>query len=119
MADSGEDPTSIDGAPSLCNLLVAALATLATLVLPRIGANEFGTLDGAYAAVAQAAAPVGAMVVKAGAKKTQKLTPLKVVSPPFGGGVLVGGFYPQMSMRLRCGQGHGPTYEPARHTCLR
>ena len=30
MADSEKNPILIDGAPSLCNLLVAALATLAT-----------------------------------------------------------------------------------------
>ena len=48
-----------------------------------IGADEFETLNDAYAAVAQAAASIGVMVVKAGAKKTQKLTPLKVMSPPF------------------------------------
>ena len=36
-------------------------------------------MNDAYAAVAQAGASVGVMVVKAGAKKTQKLTPFKVV----------------------------------------
>ena len=35
MADSEKNPILIDGAPSLCNLLVAALITRATPVLPR------------------------------------------------------------------------------------
>ena len=35
MADSEKNPILIDGGPSLCNLLVAALATSATPVLPR------------------------------------------------------------------------------------
>ena len=77
----------------------------------RIGANEFETLNDAYAAVAQAGASVGVMVVKADAKKTQKLTPFKVMSPPFEEVVLVDGFYPQMSMRLRCDRKHAATYE--------
>ena len=34
-ADSEKNPILIDGAPSLCNLLVAALITRATPVLPR------------------------------------------------------------------------------------
>ena len=59
-------------------------------------------MNDAYAAVAQAGASVGVMVVKAGPKKTQKLKPFKVMSPPFEEDVLVDGFYPQMSMRLRC-----------------
>ena len=35
MADSEKNPILIDGALSLCNLLVAALFTRATSVLPR------------------------------------------------------------------------------------
>ena len=35
MADSEKNPILIEGALSLCNLLVAALATRATVVLPR------------------------------------------------------------------------------------
>ena len=35
MADSEKNPIPIGGAPSLCNLLVAALITCATPVLPR------------------------------------------------------------------------------------
>jgi hypothetical protein len=86
------------------------------LLCCRVGANEFETLNDAYAAVAQAGASVGVMVVKAGAKKTQKLTPFKVMSPPFAEGVLVDGFYPQMSMRLRCDRLHDPTYESVRNS---
>ena len=86
------------------------------LLCCRVGANEFETLNDAYAAVAQAGASVGVMVVKAGAKKTQKLTPFKVMSPPFAEDVLVDGFYPQMSMRLRCDRMHDPTYESVRNS---
>ena len=86
------------------------------LLCCRVGANEFETLNDAYAAVAQAGASVGVMVVKAGAKKTQKLTPFKVMSPPFAEGVLVDGFYPQMSMRLRCDRKHDSTYESVRNS---
>ena len=86
------------------------------LLCCRVGANEFETLNDAYAAVAQAGASVGVMVVKAGAKKTQKLTPFKVMSPPFEEDVLVDGFYPQMSMRLRCDRLHDPTYDSVRNT---
>ena len=86
------------------------------LLCCRVGANEFETLDDAYAAVAQAGASVGVMVVKSGAKKKQKLTPIKVMSPPFAENVLVGGFYPQMSMRLRCDRGHDSTYESVRNS---
>ena len=68
-------------------------------------------MDDAYAAVAQAASSVGVMVVKAGPKKTQKLKPFKVMSPPFEEDVLVDGFYPQMSMRIRCDRKHDSTYE--------
>ena len=68
-------------------------------------------MDDAYAAVAQAAASVGVIVVKAGPKKTQKLKPFKVMSPPFEEDVLVDGFYPQMSMRIRCDRKHDSTYE--------
>ena len=74
----------------------------------RVGAYD------AYAAVVQAGASVGVMAVKAGAKKTQKLTPFKVMSPPFGEDVLVDGFYPQMSMRIRCDRMHNATYESVR-----
>ena len=81
------------------------------LLCCRVGANKFETLNDAYAAVAQAAASIDVMVVKAGAKKTQKLTPFKVMSPPFEEVVLVDGFYPQMSMRIRCDRLHDPTYE--------
>ena len=35
MADSEKNPILVDGAPSLCKLLVAALVTRATPVLPR------------------------------------------------------------------------------------
>ena len=35
MVDSDKNPIFIDGVPSLCNLLVAALITRATSVLPR------------------------------------------------------------------------------------
>ena len=80
------------------------------LLCCRVGANEFETLNDAYAAVAQAGASVGVMVVKAGPKKPQKLKPFKVMSPPFED-VLVDGFYPQMSMRLRCDRSHDSTYE--------
>ena len=73
-------------------------------------------MDDAYAAVAQASSSVGVMVVKAGPKKTQKLTPFKVMSPPFEEGVLVDGFYPQMSMRLRCDRKHNATYESVRNS---
>ena len=59
-------------------------------------------MDDAYAAVAQAASSVGVMVIKAGPKKTQKLKPFKVMSPPFEADVKVDGFYPQMSMRIMC-----------------
>ena len=86
------------------------------LLCCRVGANEFETLNDAYAAVAQAGASVGVMVVKAGAKKKQKLTPFKVMSPPFVENVLVDGFYPQMSMRLRCDRLHDPTYESVRNS---
>ena len=55
------------------------------------------------------------MVVKAGAKEAQKLAPSKAMSPPFKGDVLVDGFYPQMSMRLRCDRLHDPTYESVRN----
>ena len=72
-------------------------------------------MDDAYAAVAQAASSVGVMVVKAGPKKTQKLKPFKVMSPPFEEDVLVDGFYPQMSMRIRCDRMHGCTYESVRN----
>ena len=72
-------------------------------------------MNDAYAAVAQAGASVDVMVVKAGAKKTQKLTPFKVMSPPFKEDVLVDDFYPQMSMRLRCDRLHDPTYESVRN----
>ena len=51
----------------------------------RVGANEFETLNDAYAAVDQAGSSVGVMMVSAGAKKTQKLKPLKVMSPPLKG----------------------------------
>ena len=81
----------------------------------RVGANEFETLNDAYAAVAQAGASVGVMVVKAGPKKSQKLKPFKVMSPPFEEDVLVDGFYPQMSMRLRCDRSHNLTYESVRN----
>ena len=67
------------------------------LLCCRVGANEFDTLNDAYAAVAQAGASVGVMVVKAGVKKTQKLTPFKVMSPPFEQDVLVDGFYMHVS----------------------
>ena len=73
-------------------------------------------MDDAYAAVAQAASSVGVMVVKAGPKKAQKLKPLKVMSPPFEADVLVDGFYPQMSMRLRCDRSHDSTYESVYNT---
>ena len=73
-------------------------------------------MDDAYAAVAQAASSVGVMVVKAGPKKAQKLKPLKVMSPPFEADVLVDGFYPQMSMRLRCDRSHDSTYESVRNS---
>ena len=118
MADSEKNPILIDGAPSLCNLLVAGLPLWSPLQLLccRVGANEFETLNDAYAAVAQAGASVGAMVVKAGAKKTQNLTPSKVMSPPFEGGVQVDGFYPQMSVRLRCDRKHDSTYESVRNS---
>ena len=86
------------------------------LLCCRVGANEFETLNDAYAAVAQAGASVGVMVIKAGAKKTQKLTPFKVMSPPFEEDVLVDGFYPQMSMRLRCDRMHDATYESVRNS---
>ena len=86
------------------------------LLCCRVGANEFETLNDAYAAVAQAAASVGVMVIKAGAKKTQRLTPFKVMSPPFEEDVKVDGFYPQMSMRLRCDRMHDPTYESVRNS---
>ena len=56
------------------------------------------------------------MVVKAGPKKTQKLKPFKVMSPPFEADVLVDGFYPQMSMRLRCDRSHDSTYESVRNS---
>ena len=82
----------------------------------RVGANEFETLNDAYAAVAQAGSSVGVMVVKAGAKKKQKLTPFKVMSPPFVKNVLVDGLYPQMSMRLRCDRSHDSTYESVRNS---
>ena len=72
-------------------------------------------MGGAYAAVAQAGASIGVMVAKAGAERTQKLTPSKAMPPPLGAGTPVGGFYPQMSMRLRCGRLHGGTYESARN----
>ena len=81
----------------------------------RVGATEFETLNDAYAAVVQAGASVGVIVVEAGAKKTQKLTPFKVMSPPSKEDVLVDGFYPQMSMRLRCDRLHDPTYESVRN----
>ena len=86
------------------------------LLCCRVGANEFETLNDAYAAVAQAGASVGVMVVKAGAKKTQRLTPFKVMSPPFAEDVKVDGFYPQMSMRLRCDRKHDSTYESVRNS---
>jgi hypothetical protein len=82
----------------------------------RVGANEFETLNDAYAAVAQAGASVGVMVVKAGPKKTQKLKPFKVMSPPFEEDVLVDGFYPQMSMRIRCDRSHDSTYDSVYNT---
>ena len=69
-----------------------------------------------YAAVAQAAASVGVMVVKAGAKKTQKLTPFKVLSPSFEEGVQVDGFKPQMVMRIRCDRMHGSIHESVRNS---
>jgi hypothetical protein len=56
------------------------------------------------------------MVVKAGPKKPQKLKPFKVMSPPLEEDVLVDGFYPQMSMRLRCDRSHGSTYESVRNS---
>ena len=68
-------------------------------------------MDDAYAAVVQAALSVGVMVIKAGPKKTQKLKPFKVMSPPFEEDVLVDGFYPQMSMRIRCDRKHDSRYE--------
>ena len=68
-------------------------------------------MDDAYAAVVQAASSVGVMVVKAGPKKTQKLKPFKVMSPPFEEDVLVDGFYPQMSMRIRCDRSHDSIYD--------
>ena len=86
------------------------------LLCCRVGANEFETLNDAYAAVAQAGASVGVMVAKAGAKKTQKLTPFKAMSPPFAEDVLVDGFYPQMSMRIRCDRMHDCTYESVRNS---
>ena len=86
------------------------------LLCCRVGANEFELLDDAYAAVAQAASSVGVMVVKSGPKRTQKLKPFKVMSPPFEEGVLVDGFYPQMSMRIRCDRMHGSTYESVRNS---
>ena len=86
------------------------------LLCCRVGANEFETLNDAYAAVAQAVASVGVMIVKGGPKKPQKLTPFKVMFPPFAEGVLVGGFYPQISMRLRCDRLHDPTYESVRNS---
>ena len=58
----------------------------------RVGANEFETLNGAYATVARAGASIGVMVIRAGAKKTPKLTPCKVMSPPFEEDVLVDDF---------------------------
>ena len=71
-------------------------------------------MDDAYAAVVQAASSVGVMVIKAGPKKTQKLKPFKFMSPPFEADVEVDGFYPQMSMRLRCDRMHDSTYERIR-----
>ena len=68
-------------------------------------------MDDAYAAVVQAASSVGVMVVKSGPKKTQKLKPFKVMSPPFEEDVLVDGFYPQMSMRIRCDRSHNSIYD--------
>ena len=72
-------------------------------------------MDDAYAAVAQAASSVGVMVIKAGPKKAQKLKPFKVMSPPFEEDVLVDGFYPQMSMRIRFDRMHHGTYESVRN----
>ena len=40
-----------------------------------------------------------------------KLKPFKVMSPPFEEDVLVDGFYPQMSMRIRCDRLHHAIYE--------
>ena len=79
----------------------------------RVGANESEASNVAYAAVVQAGSSVGVMMVKADPKKTQKLKPFKVMSPPFEEHVLVDAFYPQMStcMRLRCGRSHDSTYE--------
>ena len=56
------------------------------------------------------------MVIKAGPKKTQKLKPFKVMSPPFEEDVKVDGFYPQMSMRIRCDRKHDSTYESVYNT---
>ena len=50
-------------------------------------------MNDAYAAVARAGASAGVMVVKAGPKKTRKLTPFKVLCPLFEGDVLVDGLY--------------------------
>ena len=86
------------------------------LLCCRAGANEFETLNDAYAAVAQAGASVSVMVVTAAPKKPQKLKPFKVMSPPFEEDVLVDGFYPQMSMRLRCDRSHDSTYESVRNS---
>ena len=78
--------------------------------------NEYETLNDACAAVAQAGASVGVMMVKAGPKKTQKMTPFKAMSQPFGEDVLVDGVYPQMPIRLRCDRLHDPIYESVRNT---
>ena len=69
MVDFEKNPILIDGrvrsrASSLCNLPVAAFATHPrnACVAVHVGANEFVTLDDAYAAVAQATASVGVML---------------------------------------------------------
>ena len=82
----------------------------------RVGANAFETLDDAYAAVAQAGASGGVVVVRADAKKTKKLKPFKVMSPPFEEHVLVDGFYPQMSIQLWGDRLHDAIYESVRNS---